>query len=220
LFFKKEFYVVDIFDTRFEDKSVEVDNFVSLGGEVNIKQKDATLKRIMIGAGWDANAFNADVVDLDISIFMLNKDGLTRVDEDFVFYNQREAQNGGVRHHGDSRTGAGDGDDETVSVFLESIPFDVMHLMIVLSVYRGYEKEQNVSMVRNVYIRVANEENGYEIVRYKMDVDLKDRTETGVVAAALNREGPKWHFKPLAEFYPNGLPEIAKKYGIIVKEQQ
>ena len=210
--------MVDIFDTRFENKDVEVDNFVSLGDEVNINAKDGTLKRIMIGAGWDANAFNADVVDLDISVFMLDKNNMTRVDEDFVFYNQREAVNGGIRHHGDSRTGAGDGDDETISVYLESVPFDVMHLMIVLSVYKGYEKEQSISMVRNTYVRIVNEENGYEIVRYKMDDDMKERSETGVIAAALNREGPKWHFKPVAEFYPGGLGEIAKKYGLIIKE--
>lgn len=210
--------MVDIFDTRFENKDVEVDNFVSLGDEVNINAKDGTLKRIMIGAGWDANAFNADVVDLDISVFMLDKSNMTRVDEDFVFYNQREAVNGGIRHHGDSRTGAGDGDDETISVYLESVPFDVMHLMIVLSVYKGYEKEQSISMVRNTYVRIVNEENGYEIVRYKMDDDMKERSETGVIAAALNREGPKWHFKPVAEFYPGGLGEIAKKYGLIIKE--
>ncbi|MFK7839433.1 MAG: TerD family protein [Bdellovibrionales bacterium] len=211
--------MVDIFDTRFEDQDVDVDNFVALGDEVNINEKDPTLKRILIGSGWDTNAFNADVVDADISLFLLNNDEMTRIDEDFVFYNQKEANNGAIRHHGDSRTGAGDGDDETISVFLEGVPFDVMQIMIVLTIYRGFEKEQNVSMIRNAYIRIVNEENNYEIVRYKLDPDIKDRTETGVLAATLNREGPKWHFKPLAEFYPNGLPEIASKYGIIVKEQ-
>ena len=211
--------MVDIFDTQLEDKDLEVeDNFVTLGDEVNINEKDPTLKRIVIGAGWDVNAFNADVADFDVSLFLLDKDGQTRVDEDFIFYNQKEAINGGIRHHGDSRTGAGDGDDETISIFLEAIPFDVMQVMIVFSVYKGYELEQNVGMARNAYIRIVNEENNYEIVRYKMDSDIEDRTETGMLAATINREGPKWHFKPLAEFYPDGLPEIATKYGIVVKE--
>jgi len=211
--------LVDIFDTDLEDKDIEVeDNFVVLGDEVNINEKDATIKRIVIGAGWDVNSFNADVADFDVSLFLLDKDGMTRADEDFIFYNQKEANNGAIRHHGDSRTGAGDGDDETISVFLEAVPFDIMQIMIVLTVYKGYEKEQNVSMARNAYIRIVNEENNYEIVRYKMDPDIEDRTETGVLAATINREGPKWHFKPLAEFYPDGLPEIATKYGIIVNE--
>jgi len=211
--------LVDIFDTQLEDKDLEVeDNFVTLGDEVNINEKDPTLKRIVIGAGWDVNSFNADVADFDVSLFLLDKDGQTRVDEDFIFYNQKEAINGGIRHHGDSRTGAGDGDDETISVYLEAVPFDIMQVMIVFSVYKGYELEQNVSMARNAYVRIVNEENNYEIVRYKMDADIEDRSETAMLAATLNREGPKWHFKPLAEFYPDGLPEIATKYGIVVKE--
>ena len=211
--------MVDIFDTQLEDKDLEVeDNFVTLGDEVNINEKDPTLKRIVIGAGWDVNSFNADVADFDVSLFLLDKDGQTRVDEDFIFYNQKEAINGGIRHHGDSRTGAGDGDDETISVYLEAVPFDIMQVMIVFSVYKGYELEQNVSMARNAYVRIVNEENNYEIVRYKMDADIEDRSETAMLAATLNREGPKWHFKPLAEFYPDGLPEIATKYGIVVKE--
>ena len=48
--------MVDIFDTSLEDKDLEVeDNFVVLGDEVNINEKDPTLKRIVIGAGWDVN---------------------------------------------------------------------------------------------------------------------------------------------------------------------
>lgn len=211
--------MADIFDSEFADQDIDMeDNFVMLGEEVNINQKDPTLKRIVIGAGWDVNSFNADVADFDVSLFLLDKDGQTREDEDFVFYNQTEAYNGGIRHHGDSRTGAGDGDDETISVYLEAIPFEIMQIMIVLSVYKGYEKEQNVSMARNAYIRLVNQESNYEIVRYKMDPDIEDREETAVLAAVINREGPKWHFKPLAEFYQDGLPEIATKYGIIVKE--
>jgi len=210
--------VVDIFD-RTDDQELDIeDNFISVGDELNINEKNPGLKKITIGAGWDANAFNADVVDVDISIFLLGSDGQTRVDEDFIFYNQKEVLNGGIRHHGDSRTGAGDGDDESISVFLEAVPFDVMQIAIVLSAYKGFEKEQNMSMIRNAYIRLVNSENNYEIVRYKMDADIEDCSESAVIAAFINREGPKWHFKPVAEFYPKGLPEIAQKYGIIVKE--
>ncbi len=211
--------MVDIFDTQFEGQDIEMsDNLVSVGEEININAKDPTLKRILIGCGWDVNTFNSDVADFDVSLFLLDKNGMTRMDEDFIFYNQKDACDGGIRHHGDSRTGAGEGDDETISVFLDSIHFDIMQIMITLTVYKGYEKEQNISMARNAYIRIMNEDNNFEIVRYKMDTDIKDRTETGMLAAVINREGPKWHFKPLAEFYPDGLPEIATKYGIIVKE--
>lgn len=212
--------MVDIFDTEFENKEIDLQaGFVSLGEEVNLNEKDETIRKIVIGAGWDSFSFNSNDLDLDVSLLLLNKDGMTRVDEDFIFYNQPEAINGGIRHRGDNRSGAGDGDDETISVFLEAIPFDILHAYIVLSIYQGYEKEQHMGMARNCYVRIVNEETGDEVIRYKMDPDLKDRSETGAVVAALNREGPKWHFKPIMEFYPGGLTEISKKYGMIVKEQ-
>lgn len=211
--------MVDIFDTTFEDKDVEIDNFAELGDDINIIEKDPTLRKIKIGSGWDVKAFNADTLDMDISLFLLDKDGKTRVDEDFVFYNQPEAFEGAVKHHGDSRTGAGDGDDECISVDLQALPFDIMQIMIVLSVYKGYETEQDVSMVRNAYVRIVNEESGYEVVRFLLDDHLKDRTEIGVIAAAVNREGPKWHFKPLMEFVPDGLSDIATRYGCVINQE-
>ena len=210
----------DILDTRFEDTDIDLEaGFISLGEELNITEKDETIRKVCVAAGWDSFTFNSMTLDMDLSLFLLDRNGKTRVDEDFIFYNQPEALNGGVRHRGDNRSGAGDGDDETISLFLESIPFDILHAYFVLSIYQGYEKEQYMGMARNCYIRLFNEETGEEIVRYKMDVDLKERSETGVVAVALNREGPKWHFKPLMEFYPDGLSEIASKYGMVIKDQ-
>ena len=121
----------DFFDTSHEGKAVEIeDNFVRMGDEVNLLEKDPTLKNVLIGAGWDLNAFNADALDLDLSLFLLNKDKMTRMDSDFIFYNQKDALDGGIVHHGDSRTGAGDGDDENISVDLHAVPFDILQILI------------------------------------------------------------------------------------------
>lgn len=210
----------DVLDTSFENVDIDLDgNFVEIGDDYNIRAKDPSLHKIMIAAGWDANAFNADILDMDMSLFLLNKDGTTRVDEDFVFYNQTKILDGAVQHHGDSRTGAGDGDDEVISIDLQGVPFDVLQIAIVLSVYKGFEKEQNLSMVRNTYVRLVNEENEEEILRYKLDPDLVDKEETAVIAAFLNREGPKWHFKPVAELVEKGLGELARRYGMIINQE-
>ncbi|MGH1398271.1 MAG: TerD family protein [Alphaproteobacteria bacterium] len=212
--------MADIFETQFEGKDIDVEgNFVSLGDDLNLIEKNPTLRRIVIGAGWDDNAFNTDALDADISLILVDKNGQTRVDEDFVFYNCPEALDGAVRHHGDNRTGAGDGDDENISVDLEGVPFDVVQLLIVLSIYKGYEKEQNLEMLRNVYVRIVNEDDGTELVRYKMDGDLKEAGQTAVLAAAVNREGPKWHFKPLCDFDAGDLSGIAEKRGLVIGAQ-
>ena len=212
--------MTDIFDTRFEGKEVELDDGrVVLGDDMNITAKDPTMHKLMLGMGWDLNVFNADALDLDVSLFLLGKDGLTRTDDDFVFYNQPMTCEGGIRHGGDSRTGAGDGDDESISIDLHLVPFDVMKIVFVLSIYKGLEKNQNMGMVRNSYLRLVNEANNIELVRYELPAVLEDRTETGMIVGSLNREGPKWHFTPLADFAENGLKDIAERFGLIIVQQ-
>jgi tellurium resistance protein TerD len=180
---------------------------------------DPTLRRVTVGAGWDVNAFNADALDLDLSLFLLNKENTTRVDADFIFYNQPEALEGGVKHNGDSRTGAGDGDDESALVDFHAVPFDVMRIVIAVTIYKGFERDQNLDMMRNAYIRIVNADTGLELCRYDLDGVLDDKTETGVVVGVLNREGPKWHFKPEADLVAGGLSELARRYGLIINQE-
>lgn len=210
----------DILDTRFEGKEVEIsDNRVAAGINVNLTAKDPTLKKITVGVGWDMNAFEADALDLDVSLFMLGIDGKTRIDEDFIFYNNPAAFNDGVKHGGDSRTGAGDGDDETIAIDLQSIPFDIVKLSFVISIYRGDEKSQNLGMVRNAYIRLVNADTGFEILRYVLDQITAERPETALIAASVDREGPKWHFSADSELIEGGLRPVAERFGMIIADQ-
>ncbi len=210
----------DIFDTRFEGKEVEIeDNRIILGADFNLTGADPTLRNVLIGAGWDLNAFNADALDLDLSLFLLTKDNTTRGDADFIFYNQPVALDGGIKHNGDSRTGAGDGDDENILIDVQAVPFDILQILVVVTIYKGFEKEQNLDMVRNAYVRVVNADTNHELCRYELDAVLDDKMETGVIVGALNREGPKWHFKPMDEFVEGGLGEMARRYGMIINQE-
>lgn len=212
--------MADILDTQFEGKEVELsDNRVKLGDDINLTAMDPSLHKLLVGVGWDLKSFNTDAMDLDVSLFLLGKDGLTRVDEDFVFYNQPKVLDGGIKHGGDSRDGAGDGDDETISIDLHSVPFDVMQLVFVLSIYKGEERTQSMGLIRNSYLRLVNENSTIELLRYELTADLQDKPETAMVVAALVREGPKWHFRPIAEFVEGGLKTLARRYGCVIAEQ-
>ena len=210
--------MVDIFDSSVDlDAEVEVsDNKLLKGEDVNLTAKDPTMTNIVVGVGWHLNAFDADTLDLDVSAFLLNKEEKTRVDEDFLFYNNLEAAEGGIVHNGDNLTGAGDGDDETISIDLNAIPFDVVKIMFVLSIYRGEEKEQGMGSVRNAYLRVVNAANSLELLRYETNEDAEGKTETAMMVASLNREGPKWHFEAVGECVEGGLGQIATDYDIII----
>lgn len=208
------------FDYSDPDKEVEIDDGkVYAGDDINITEKHPGMHRLLFGLGWDFNNFDGESIDLDASLFMVNKDGETRIDEDFIFYNNLMALDGAVKHHGDSRTGAGEGDDEAISVDLHGIPFDIVRIEVVVSVYQGEEKEHYLGLLRKVYFRIMNEENAHEILRFEIQDELKESTKTCVIVGYLDREGPKWHFKPVIEFVDEGLKKYAKSKGLVIIDQ-
>lgn len=195
-------------------------NRAQKGDVIDLLRKDPTLRQVTVGAGWEQKAIEESKIDVDLSVFLLDRNGQTRVDEDFVFYNTPSGCDGAVQHLGDSRTGAGDGDDECLFIDLNGVPFDVQRLVFVLSVYDEDLKGKHLGQVRDIFLRIVNKEDGIEIVRF----DLEDGIYEGVravYAAALVRDGPKWHFEALGHpVTRGGLEQAATAYGIIVKELQ
>ncbi len=187
------------------------------GEQANLTRLDPTLRKITVGIGWDVIGFDSEAPDLDASIFLLGKDGKTRGDDDFIFYNNLKTAGGEVEHKGDNRTGAGDGDDEIISVDLMKLPFDVISLSFVISIYDAGVREHSFKNVRNCFLRISNEETGIELMRFNLDKEFEETPKaTAVIVGALLREGPNWFFDGLGTLEKGGLPKIATDYGIIV----
>jgi tellurium resistance protein TerD len=187
------------------------------GEQVNLTRLDPTLRNIMIGLGWDVIGFESDPPDLDVSVFLLDKNDKTRVDEDFVFYNNLKTPDGAIEHMGDNRTGAGDGDDENVRIELNEIPYEISRVMFVISIYEADLKEQSFRSVRNLFLRIVNEETGIELMRFNLDKEFEESpSSTAVKVGFLERSGPNWFFEGLGEMTAGGLKEFATQYGIIV----
>lgn len=208
-----------------EETNTEVDNEdpqarfnrVHQGESMNVTALAPGLKSIMLGLGWDVIGFDADAPDLDASLFLLDKEGLTRSDEDFIFYNNTTALEGAVEHTGDNRTGAGDGDDETVMINLEKIPYDVMKIQFVVSVYDAAMRGHSFQDVRNVFFRLVDQETNRELFRYFLDGELHNNERaTALKVGYLYRDGDSWMFCAEGELIEDGLNRLATTYGIIV----
>lgn len=193
-------------------------NLIRKGDYFDIRKKIPQLQQIAAGAGWEQKMFEDDALDVDLSCFVLNKDDHTRDDGDFVFYNNENACSSAIRHQGDSRTGAGDGDDEMIKIDLNGLPFDVVKLVFVLSIYDAVERGQRFDKVRNMYFRMLNMDDDNEIFRIIFP-DNDFNGHIGIKIGELVREGPKWFFNALCEPIPGGLAKIATQYGIIVANQ-
>lgn len=195
-------------------------NKLKPGDELNITKKDPTIKAVVAGMGWDFRSFDADPPDLDVCVFLLDKNGQTRVDEDFIFYNNKMGGEGSVMHLGDSRTGAGDGDDEQIELNLATLPFEIVKIVFVLSLYNLDVGQESLdfSMVRNVYFRLFNQETDFELFRLHVDEAAIGTDSTSVIFGELDRIGSEWLFTAHVEPVKGGLAKIAADYGILVMQ--
>ena len=189
---------------------------VRKGEEINITRLDPGIREITIGVGWDLKRFEGDPIDLDASVFLLDKNDKTRQDEDFVFYNNLVAREGAVKHMGDSRTGAGDGDDEKIVIDLMALPFEIIKIGFVLSIYDLDLNSNTFQMVKNVYFRIVNNETNLETFRFELDEEMG--STTGLYIGYIERVGSDWMYKAVGEPIQGGLSKIAQDYGILVTQ--
>ncbi|MDF5937237.1 TerD family protein [Pseudomonas aeruginosa] len=186
----------------------------SKGGNLSLSKEAPGLTKILVGLGWDPRSTDGTQFDLDASAFLLNATGKVRGDADFIFYNQLKSPDGSVEHTGDNRDGAGDGDDEAIKVDLSRVPADVDKIAFTVTIHDAENRRQNFGQVSNSFIRIVNEANGSEIVRYDLAEDAS--TETAMIFAELYRHNSEWKFRAVGQGYAGGLKALANGYGLTV----
>ncbi|MFO7130531.1 UNVERIFIED_CONTAM: TerD family protein [Pseudomonas aeruginosa] len=184
------------------------------GGNLSLSKEAPGLTKILVGLGWDPRSTDGTQFDLDASAFLLNATGKVRGDADFIFYNQLKSPDGSVEHTGDNRDGAGNGDDEAIKVDLSRVPADVDKIAFTVTIHDAENRRQNFGQVSNSFIRIVNEANGSEIVRYDLAEDAS--TETAMIFAELYRHNSEWKFRAVGQGYAGGLKALANGYGLTV----
>jgi tellurium resistance protein TerD len=181
---------------------------------VNLNEQDATIKVLRIAAGWDLKEYDGENIDVDLSCFLLNKDGQTREDGDFVFYNNLKSADLAVRHLGDNRDGMGEKDDEAIIVDIAALPYDIYKISFVISIYMADSRDQDFTHVENSFVRVVNEVTDEELARD----DMTERFEeaTAVEFCEIERIGSEWHFRKIHRPLSGGLKEAAEGYGCMI----
>lgn len=186
------------------------------GGNVSLTGSDPSLKSVKIGLGWEARLTSGEEFDLDASLFMVGATGKVRNDSDFIFYNQLQSSCGSVVHTGDNRTGAGDGDDEELHVFLDKVPPVIDRLVVAVTIHDESSKHQNFGQVREAFIRVVNLDSDIEIARFDLSEDYS--TETAMLFGELYRRDKEWKFRAIGQGFNGGLYELCMKHGVQVND--
>ncbi len=180
------------------------------GGAFNLTKNAPALSKILIGLGWEMLPGNP--LDLDVSVFMINKNGKLPEDEYFVFYNNLKSPDGAVQHTGDNRSGFGDGDDEMVLCNLNLINSNVEEILITATIYEAHERKHHFGLLKDAYIRLVDVELNKEVVLY--DLDELNPTDSGVLFGKLQRTNNEWHFVAMGEGNgAKGLQGFVDKYA-------
>lgn len=186
---------------------------LSKGQKVSLTKGNPGLKKIMVGLGWDVNAFDSGYdFDLDASAFLLGANGKCPSEKEFIFYSNLEHASGAVKHMGDNLTGEGEGDDEQIEVDLTLVPANIERIAITVTIYDSDARRQNFGQVSNSYCRIVDENTGAEIVRFDLGEDFS--IETAVVVGELYKHGNEWKFNAIGSGFQGGLAALCAHYGI------
>lgn len=185
---------------------------LSKGANVSLTKTDPSIKRVLVGLGWDARSTDGQDFDLDASAFLLSASGKVRSPADFIFYNNLASVEGSVKHTGDNRTGEGDGDDESLKINLDLVPADVAKIVFVVTIHDAAARGQNFGQVSGAFIRLVNEDTQKEVARYDLSEDAS--TETAMLFAELYRHNGEWKFKAIGQGYKGGLSSVCAEYGV------
>ena len=185
------------------------------GQKVDLTKTNPGLKEILIGLGWDTNKYDGGFdFDLDSSVFLLGADSKVTDGGDFIFFNNLKHSSGSVEHLGDNLTGAGDGDDEEIKIDLSKVPANIEKIAFAVTIYDADARKQNFGQVENAFIRVFDELNGKELIRYDLDEDFS--IETAVIVGELYRNNGEWKFNAVGSGFEGGLAALGNHFGISI----
>ena len=185
------------------------------GQKVDLTKGNPGLNNIKAGLGWDVNKYDGQSeFDLDVSVFMCDATDKVASDGDFIFYNNPKHSSESVTYCGDNRTGEGEGDDEEVKMDLSKIPANIEKIAFAVTIHEAATRNQNFGQVSNSYIRILNEENGEELIRYDLGEDYS--IETAVVVGELYRQGSDWKFQAIGSGFEGGLEALCLNYGLTI----
>lgn len=186
------------------------------GQKVSLTKGNPGLSKVVVGVGWDVNQFDTGGdFDLDAAAFLLEDSGKVSGSDDFVFYGNLKHPSGSVQHMGDNLTGAGDGDDEQIMIDLSMVPANVTKIAFTVTIYDAETRRQNFGQVNNAFIRIYNEENGEEMLRYDLGEDFS--IETAAVFGELYKNGNEWKFNAIGSGYQGGLAALCANFGVDVE---
>jgi tellurium resistance protein TerZ len=153
-----------------------------------VKTGGGGLTRVRMGLGWDAVkkrglfGSRSQSIDLDASALLFDSNGALL---DQVWFQQLTSKDGSVQHTGDNLTGEGEGDDESIRVFLDGVSPAVATIVFTVNSFTG----QDFSQIENAFCRLIDETTETEVARYDLS---GSGHHTAQVMSKVSRDNGGW----------------------------
>lgn len=180
---------------------------------LDLTKRDPSLNNILLGGGWDVAkkgffSRQADY-DLDLVAILLNENGKIIDKKSIIYFGNQKGT--GIYLHGDNRTGAGDGDDEKISITLNRLPKECAKVVFAVTIYDAEKRRQSFSNVKNAYVRLVNEDKGNsEICRFNLSEEGGDNT--AIIFAELSKNNGDWEFKAIGKLLKASVSTLLNMY--------
>jgi len=179
------------------------------GNRVNLTKEAPLLKNVLLKLGWKVRKTDGINFDLDVSIFMLNENGICTEEKKLVFYGNPHSPCGSVVHSGDDRTGA---QGEEVNIILDKIPETTHKIVAVITIDEAIERNQNFGMVDGASASIVNADSNESLYQFDLTEDLCDQTAMEMIE--LYRHDNSWRLKAIGDGYAGGLASALVRYGL------
>jgi stress response protein SCP2 len=145
--------------------------------------------KVRMGLGWDPAPGKARI-DLDASCIAFDA---ARKVVGTCWFLKLSILDGAVAHSGDNLTGAGEGDDEVITVDLGRLPATVTGLVFTVNSFSG----QRFTDVKSAFCRLIDAGTSQEMVRFELS---DSGPSTGVLMCKMVREPSGWVMTALGEY--------------------
>jgi tellurium resistance protein TerD len=177
---------------------------------INLVKAAPSLTNIRVGLSWDQVSINGQSPDCDVSVFLLDQNGKIPGEQYLVFYNNLVSGDGAVRHSGDNRSGAGEGDDEVIDINLSAVSPSILQMIFTISINNS-SSGFNFSTVTNASVRVYNSANNQIICQYKLAESFPNSDTLNI--GRCYRNGQEWEFEAMGQDYTGGLEVALSLYS-------
>ena len=148
---------------------------------------------------------------MDVSAFLLGRDGKVSGDDWFVFYGQKESPDCSVIFSDRENM-----DRESVAIDLSRLNPSITRIVFVLTINDAFSKRLNFGMIEDAYVRILDAASDRELVSFVMD-EYYSNVISMMIGEVYLHNG-NWKFNAIGNGVAKDLEGLCGLYGVQVKQ--